>query len=95
MAKAKKKKLKAEGVLEPAAGGAKDVQAKGPTWTLEEVQALVGGYVTIINVPNPQHIMLVDEDGDPKGLPFNEGATALVGSRIVGPALIIGRRDFQ
>ena len=40
---AKKKKLKAEGVLEPAAGGTKDVQAKGPTWTLEEVQELVGG----------------------------------------------------
>lgn len=67
---------------------------KGRTWTLEELQALVGGYIETFQVA-PGIVGVFDEDGKPKQLPENPVATAacaftVVGPCLIGPATIVG-----
>ena len=45
----------------------------GKTFTLEELQKLVGGYIEIYRTTNKRFVL--NEDGLPKGLPVNEKAT--------------------
>jgi len=47
-------------------------------------KALNAAFVTPIVFPSGD-IMLVDEDGDPRNLPFNERASRIAGQRLVGP----------
>lgn len=56
--------------------------------TLDEAQAAVGGYVTLVNLPNGDQ-MLVDEEGSLKLLAINEEATFHAGQLIVGPVAIL------
>lgn len=44
--------------------------------TLEEAQKIVGGYIEYIRL-DPNNLLVVDEDGKPKGLPTNKQATLL------------------
>lgn len=72
--------------------------AEGETFTLKELQAHVGGYVEI-HPTRPMgagDMILVDEEGGPmlKGLPPNVAASALVGSTVFGPALLLSRREM-
>lgn len=63
----------------------------GAMYTLEEMQAAVGGYVETVNIP-PDMILLVDEDGRFKtDLSPNRAASALCGQAIVGPACLVPR----
>ena len=58
--------------------------------TLEEAQKIVGGYVEMVRSPtDPSIQILVNEEGLLRGLPFNEHATELCGTGIVGPAIIL------
>ena len=64
------------------------IEDKKPT--LEEAQALVGGLVEMVKSPNNSEIqILVNEEGLLKGLPFNEEATKICGTGIVGNAVIL------
>ena len=58
--------------------------------TLEEAQKIVGGFVEMVRSPTkPDWQILVNEEGLIEGLPFNEEATKLCGTGIVGPAVVL------
>ncbi len=58
--------------------------------TLKKVQGLVGGLVEMVHSPtNPDIQVLVNEEGLLDGLPFNEEATKICGTGIVGPAVVL------
>jgi hypothetical protein len=55
-------------------------------FTLEELQGYVGGYIEAVYLPK-RRVMVVNEEGKLRGLPFNQIATAMVmeAGQIVGP----------
>lgn len=56
--------------------------------TLEEAQAIIGGYVELLELPDGTQ-MLVDEDGIAKRKPFNTDASLLlVGTRFDGQSIL-------
>jgi hypothetical protein len=58
-------------------GTEQQVHPRGGRWTLEELQAHVGGYVQ--EMPGVRGLrMLFDEEGQMKELPFNAKATEIV-----------------
>lgn len=58
--------------------------------TLEEAQEIVGGFVQLVLSPEHEDWqILVNEEGLLKELPYNEEATKLCGTGIVGPAIIL------
>jgi len=62
------------------------VAPKGAKWTLEELQALVGGYIEFM----PGKIgfrMVMNEEGRIKQLPFNARATSIVLEALHGQPL--------
>lgn len=63
----------------------------GKQFTLEELQALVGGYIQVVNT-NDRRVMVVDEEGKLKDKPYNQAATRLykygTDDRIVGDVVI-------
>ena len=56
--------------------------------TLEEAQAMVGGYVQLA-MDTPLMQVLVDEDGLSKELEFNHQASELCNDFIVGNAIVL------
>jgi len=60
--------------------------ANGKTWTLAEIQALVGGLVQIVLIEGGQ--MLVNEEGHLKNLPFNDAATDYTDEMLVGDVVL-------
>lgn len=66
------------------------VPNKGTRFTLAEVQEIVGGYVERLTLPN-RTVMLVDEEGTPKGKPVNQTASEVAGGTIVGDVLLLPR----
>ena len=70
------------------------VEPEGDFWSLEELQAFVGGYIELVRVPygylnSGSFLLVVNEEGIPKGLPLNFLATIISGSsQIYGDALI-------
>ena len=59
-------------------GSVTDIRPKqGTDFSLEEAQALVGGYVQVLNLPNGR-IALFNEEGRLKQLPVNTKATAYI-----------------
>ena len=58
--------------------------------TLEEAQEIVGGLVELVHSPEHQDWqILVNEEGLLNGLPFNDEATKICGTGIVGPAIVL------
>jgi len=58
--------------------------------TLSEAQELVGGLVEMVRSPtDPDIQVLVNEEGMLNNLPFNEEATKLCNTGIVGDAIIL------
>jgi len=78
---------KRNGILIPVEGEIMEKRAKGAAWSLDELHALVGGYVEPIKVG--ACLLLVDEDGRMRRLPVNKKASKLAGRIIVGPALLV------
>lgn len=61
----------------------------GSDFQLEEVWDLIGGYVQVVTLHNGE-ILLCDEDGLLKQLPFNSKATDYVAKHCVYPHMIVG-----
>jgi hypothetical protein len=66
----------------------------GTDFQIEELNEMVGGYIEIVRPPSQQGaIMVINEEGKLKGLPFNLLATMtanLAGDHIVGNAVLCG-----
>ena len=80
-----------------ASGETKYVEPKnGKDFKLDELQGFVGGYIEVVDVLTgaPKgSIMIVNEEGKLKGLPYNGIASAMVGflDAIVGDVLVCDR----
>jgi hypothetical protein len=58
--------------------------------SLEAVKELVGGWVQLIRCPrNPDWQMLVNEEGNLHGLPYNEEASEICSRDIAGHAVLL------
>lgn len=75
----------------------------GAAFTLEELQAHVGGYIEIVPWPRVHGrkalyglFLLADEEGKLTGKPRNEAATRLIDGEqeIVGDVLLLTPREF-
>lgn len=76
--------------------GDTEVHELSHTPTLEEAQALVGGYVEVVYLPDGRQ-MLIDEEGKLKRKPVNVEATMLYGRRndvIVGDVVVL-EKEFS
>lgn len=65
----------------------------GTDFSLEELQAIVGGYIEIVTL-DEEHLMVVNEEGKLQGLPLNINASAIylakthIKDSIVGDVLV-------
>lgn len=68
--------------------------ANGRTFTLPELQALVGGYIEALRLPDGVRWLFLNEDGKRLKLAYNDAATVLMhqllrpDDYIVGPAVL-------
>ena len=58
--------------------------------TLEALQAAVDGYIEAITLVPGVAVMIVNEEGFLRAMPYNAFATLIAARNIVGPALIVG-----
>lgn len=65
----------------------------GKKFRLEEAQKLVGGWVEMVHLYNGK-ILLVNEEGRIKNLPYNEPVSLYAGMRIVGNAILCEYHQF-
>lgn len=56
---------------------------------LQTLQNLVGGYIELVNMPEIDGDMYVNEEGLLMGLEYNAKASDLTGQYIVGTAVIV------
>lgn len=61
--------------------------AGGESFTLDELQEAVDGYIELITLPDDE-LMVVNEDGRRLGLQPNHEASTLYGSLILGDVLV-------
>lgn len=73
----------------------------GSDFSLEELRSFVDGYIEVAHLDN-ERIMVINEEGKIKGLPYNENATAeynrAMGYKadyIVGDALVCGKAQIK
>ncbi len=71
------------------------VAPAGETYTLEEMQSLVGGYVEVVMLWGGSHYMLVNEDGALKGLPVNRLASVLLGVEVRGDVAVVPAEEVE
>ncbi len=70
-----------------------------PSFTLEELQALVGGSIEVVALEDGR-LLVLNEEGKVEGLPYNEQATALArgclfpGDFIVGIAVVVTEQEL-
>ena len=67
--------------------------ANGKRLTLEEAQAVVGGYIEPVYLPG-KRVLYVNEEGLLHGLPLNERASIVGGRVLVGDALLVKGGSF-
>lgn len=58
--------------------------------TLEALQAAVDGYIETVRLVPGRAVMIVNEEGQLRGMPQNIKASLAAGTQIVGPALVVG-----
>ena len=74
--------------------------ANGSRFTLAELQAAVGGYIELLRL-NDGRLMVLNDEGKLKGLPFNQMASALAwgrlgpGDYVVGDVLVCVGREID
>jgi hypothetical protein len=66
----------------------------GKHYTLEELQALVGGYIELVPMSKGRYAV-VNEEGMFLGLDLNPGASLLLGTAIVGPCVVVPRSTMN
>ena len=59
----------------------------GKDFSLGELNTIVDGYIEIVRIPNSKDILIVNEDGLQKNLPYNVLASVYANQRIVGNVL--------
>lgn len=64
------------------------VKTLKPSPSFKEAQGYVGGYVETVSIPGGA-VLLVNEDGIAKQLPFNVAASAIARRPIVGTAILL------
>jgi len=70
--------------------------ANGKHFSLEELQAMVGGYIEFVRVISDPNLTLVcNEEGILMGLPFNPIASRKTGHNIFGNVVIIAKGDLE
>lgn len=62
--------------------------ASGEQFSLEELQAVVGGYIEIVALPKGM-LLVCNEEGRLHQLPLNQPASSLAGRQILGNVAII------
>lgn len=62
--------------------------ANGSTFSLEELQAIVEGYIELAPMSNKNLCMVVNEEGVLQGLDYNFAASLVAQYPIVGNALV-------
>jgi hypothetical protein len=80
-------------LLIPAFGESRPVKpANGETFTLEELQRFVGGYIQHLWIPGnaDKLVIFVNEDGKREQLPINHTATAIMISVLLPDDVIVG-----
>lgn len=71
-------------------GDSQEVQpANGRKFSLRESQAVVEGYIEIINLPDGR-LMILNEDGNALGLPSNPVATVMAHNALTEANGIVG-----
>jgi hypothetical protein len=75
------KHIKTDGTIETVP------QLEGGTFTLQELQDFVGGYIELVQLGNGT-VMVVNEEGLLNKLPFNVNASRLASMNIVGDVLV-------
>ena len=68
--------LRVSGAKEPCFPQARGREISPKTFSLEELQAIVGGYIELVKLTDDV-VMIVDEEGKFKDYPMNYAATAL------------------
>lgn len=79
-------------------GSVQDYPPAARKYTLEEMQAAVGGYIEILSLGSGRYLMVINEEGKLQGLPRNPLASALYANandQIVGNALVCRNRDID
>jgi len=75
-------------------GEEKTVEPKGDTFSLEELQKYVEGYVEIVTLKDNK-LLAVNEEGRLKNLPVNIPASRTAKMLIVGPALLLESEQIE
>lgn len=58
--------------------------------TLEALQAAVDGYIEVVTLVPDRAVMIVNEEGQLRGMASNAIASAAANTQIVGPAIVVG-----
>ena len=84
-------------LYEPSGRDSDYVPRNGKKFTLEELQALVGGYIEMVRIPGDagKRVLFVDEKGKLKGLRPNVRASHLAGQLIVGNAVLCSPKEVD
>ena len=88
-------------MLYPADGAPREIKPAGGKFSLEEVQAYVGGYIELVCRFSDGSCLFANEDGQRLGLALNHRATELYRTRIasadviVGPALLVAAGEID
>ena len=84
------------GTLITAEGEEKVVTPEhGEVFTLEELQALVGGYIEVVpQRVHPDKVYLCDEEGLLKSKEINFSVTETIGFGVVGDIVIISHEEW-
>ena len=65
-------------------------------FTLEELQHYVAGYVEgVFSMPDPDWVMVINEEGYRLGLPPNRRITGQLNQRVVGDVLIMQKELYD
>ena len=67
---------------------------RGKTYSLEELQSYVGGYIELLPLEKSRYAV-VNEEGMLHDLAINPGASLLLGQKIVGPCVVIARSSLR
>lgn len=62
--------------------------------TLKEKQDAVGGYIEVVYT-RAGKVLIVNEEGLIKGLPFNAKASEIAGQQIVGDVICLNEEDYH
>lgn len=88
---------KAFGTLIRAGGTIEPIEGHGATFSLEELQRCVGGYIEVVRVQDKEKAayLIVNEEGLILQLPLNPIASEIAQQRIVGDAVLVERRMLE